>query len=156
MLLSLPKTDDSVFCPSAAVFIFLAYLLLIEQSVVSTCNHTISMPAVSIGNCAHAKPTWRISFNGPVEACMGRPALLKEYIRSNATFTEPQGSEDLNVYPSPRETIFDWAGEARETSSPTHQWFFSMSSSSLCVRTVSITHHYGDIASRPKTPTELT
>lgn len=48
MLLSLPKIDDSVFCPSAAVF--LAYLLLIEQSAVSTYNHTISMPAVSIAD----------------------------------------------------------------------------------------------------------
>lgn len=50
MLLSLPKIDDSVFCPSAAVFLFLAHLLLIEQSAVSTYNHTISMPAVSIAD----------------------------------------------------------------------------------------------------------
>lgn len=50
MLLSLPKIDDSVFCPSAVVFLFLAYLLLIEQSAVSTYNHTISMPAVSIAD----------------------------------------------------------------------------------------------------------
>lgn len=40
----------TVFCPSAAVFLFLAYLLLIEQSAVSTYNHTISMPAVSIAD----------------------------------------------------------------------------------------------------------